>query len=182
MAISKQAVIMFLCLSHCFLISPGYKCGGSIWIFQEQTSFYLVRPIFFTFGISLRAWIKPRLWYGRNIIRIVDAISIFLCNHPQFHECIIQLFVGNEVFSIPEVICSYANNRDLLCLGEKNIYRSRSLKIWDRDCLYCYKLFIMAAFQLGFWFHKCSSSSILNWTTPCPCLKVLHGLLAQDKI
>lgn len=135
--ISKQAVIMFLCLSHCFLISPGYKCGGSTWIFQEQTAFYLVRPTFFTFGISLRSWIKPRLWYGRNIIRIVGAISIFLCNHPQFHECIIQLFVGNEAFSIPEVICSYANNRDLLCLWEENIYRSRSLKTWDRDFLYC---------------------------------------------
>lgn len=59
---------------------------------------------------------------GQNIISILDAISIFLRNHPQFYECIIQLFVGNEVFSIPEVICSYANNRDLLCLVEENIY------------------------------------------------------------
>lgn len=52
----------------------------------------------------------------------MDAISIFLCNHPQFYECIIQLFVGNEVISIPEVICSYANNRNLLCLLEERIY------------------------------------------------------------
>lgn len=170
---------MFLCLSHCFLISPGYKCGGSTWTSQEQTAFHLVPPIFFTFGISLRAWIKPGLRYGKNIIRIVDDVSIFLCNHPQFYECIIQLFVGNEVISIPEVICSYANSRDLLCLVEENIYRSRSLKTWDRDFLYCYKLFIMMASQLGSWFHKCS---ILNWETPCPCLKVWNGLLPQVKI
>lgn len=62
----------------------------------------------------------------------LDAIPISLRNHPQFYECIIQLYVECKVFSISEVLCSDENSRDLLCLVEKKVYRSRSTKTWGK--------------------------------------------------